>query len=192
MLAARDISAASSPTRKAGRGLGHSGRKLRAARLCMIFLGCLPAVLCFSAAPSIAASNKVRVTALSDVSFGTVANLSIDSIANQSVCIFADTVTNGYNVTASGAGPGGSFVLSSGAATLAYDVQWSSSPGQSTGATLSANVPLTGQVSSATQQSCSSGPASSASLIVVLRSAALSSAAAGTYSGNLTLVIGAE
>lgn len=192
MLAARDRSAASSPTSKAGRGLGHSGRIWCAARLCMIFLGCLPAALSFSAAPSIAASNKVRVTALSDVSFGTVPNLSIDAIANQSVCVFADTATNGYNVTAFGAGPGGSFVLSSGSATLDYDVQWSSNPGQSTGTALSASVPLTGQVSTATQQSCSSGPASSASLIVVLRSAALSSAAAGTYSGNLTLVIGPE
>lgn len=191
MLAARDISAASSPTSKTGRGWGRSGRKMCAARLCIILLGCLPA-LCFSAAPSVAASNKVRVGALSDVSFGTVANLSTDAIANQSVCVFADTVTNGYNVTASGTGPGGSFVLSSGSATLAYDVQWSSSPGQSTGAKLSANVPLTGQVSTATQQSCSSGPASSASLIVVLRSAALSSAAAGNYNGNLTLVIGPE
>ena len=53
-------------------------------------------------------------------------------------------------------------------------------------------VPLTGQISSATQQTCNNGPANSASLVVIVRSAALSSAAAGSYSGTLTLVIGPE
>jgi hypothetical protein len=47
-------------------------------------------------------------------------------------------------------------------------------------------------VSTATQQTCNSGPATSASLVVILRTAALSSAAAGSYSGSLTLVIGPE
>ena len=75
---------------------------------------------------------------------------------------------------------------------MAYDVQWSGSPGQSSGAQLTPNVPLTGQVSTASQQTCNNGPVSSASLIVILRSAALSSATAGTYNGTLTLLVGAE
>jgi hypothetical protein len=57
---------------------------------------------------------------------------------------------------------------------------------------LSPNVPLTGQTSTATQQTCNSGPATSASLIVVLRSTALSSATAGTYNGAVTLLVGPE
>jgi hypothetical protein len=139
-----------------------------------------------------AASNKVRVTNLADMSFGTVADLQSDAIQNESVCLYADTATNGYNVTATGAGPAGAFQLSSGLSSVAYEVQWSSSSGQSAGADLKPNVPLTGQVSGASHQTCSNGPVTTASLIVLLRSTSLSSATAGTYSGTLTLVVGAE
>jgi hypothetical protein len=141
--------------------------------------------------PASAASNKVRITKLVDIAFGTIANLGADAVRSESVCLFADTNTNGYNVTATGTGTGGAFELS-GPGSMAYDVQWSSSSGQSSGTQLVPNVPLTGQVSSATQQTCGTGPATSASLVVILRAAALSSAGAGTYSGTLTVLIGPE
>lgn len=142
-------------------------------------------------APANAVSNKVRISKLADIAFGTIANLGADAVRSESVCLYADTNTNGYNVTATGTGTGGAFQLS-GAGSLAYDVQWSSSSGQSSGTQLVPNVPLTGQVSTATQQACGTGPATSASLIVILRSATLSSAGAGSYSGTLTLLIGPE
>ncbi len=144
------------------------------------------------ASPAVAASNKVRISDLSDANFGIIANVGVDATLNQSVCLYADTNTNGYNVTASGTGPGGAFVLSSGPRTMSYEVQWSSSSGQSSGTQLASNVPLTGQVSGATHQTCNNGPASSASLIILLRSNVLSSATAGGYNGTLTLVVGAE
>lgn len=75
---------------------------------------------------------------------------------------------------------------------MTFEVQWSSAVGQNSGTTLTPNVPLTGQISAATHQTCANGPATSASLVVVLRSAALSSATAGTYNGSLTLVVGPE
>jgi len=150
------------------------------------------AAILFGGHSADAASNKVRLTNLSDVSFGTVANLSSDAVQSQSVCVYADTNTNGYNVTGIGTGPAGSFQLSAGATSMAFDVLWSSSTGQTSGIQLTPNVPLTGQVSPATHQTCANGPATSASLVVVLRSIALSSAAAGTYSGSLTLLIGPE
>ena len=139
-----------------------------------------------------AASNKVRVTDLTDVAFGSVANLSVDAVRSQSVCLYADTNTNGYSITATGTGPSGAFQLTSGLAAMNYEVQWSSSAGQNSGANLAPNVPLGGQVSSATHQTCNNGPATSASLILVLRSSALSSAKAGNYNGTLTLVVGPE
>lgn len=150
----------------------------------------LPAILVSD--PAVGASNKVRITKLVDIAFGTIANLGSDAVRSESVCLYAETNTNGYNVTATGTGPAGAFQLSSGAGSMAFDVQWSSSSGQSSGSQLVPNVPLTGQVSSATQQACTSGPATSASLIVILRSTALSSARAGTYNGTLTLLIGPE
>lgn len=145
-----------------------------------------------SAAPASAASNKVRISSVTDVAFGTVTNLGADAVSSQSLCLYADTNINGYNVTASGTGTGGAFQLSSGLGSLAYEVQWSSSAGQSSGSQLAANVPLTGQISSASHQTCSNGPATTASLVLILRSAALSSASAGSYNGTLTLVVGAE
>jgi hypothetical protein len=138
------------------------------------------------------AADKVRISGLADVSFGTIGNLGADAVRSQSLCLYSNSSTNGYNVTATGGGPGGSFLLSSGGLSLPYEVQWSSSAGQSSGIKLNPNVPLTGQVSAATQQACGSGPASSASLIVVLRSSALSSATAGAYSGTLSLLVAPE
>jgi len=143
-------------------------------------------------APAHAQSNNVRVTGLSDVAFGSITNFGADSVRTENVCAFANTATNGYRITANGSGSGGAFTLASGARTLPYDVQWNQLSGQSSGTQLSPNVALTGQVSTATQQACNSGPASSGSLIVIVRSSAVSSATAGTYSGNLTLLIGPE
>lgn len=142
--------------------------------------------------PAVAASNKVRVTQLSDVSFGLVTNTMSDSSNSQSLCIYSDTASSGYNVRAIGSGSGGAFTLSSASSNLPYDVEWNSTAGQSNGAALTPNVALSGQVSQAKQQTCNSGPATSASLIVIIRSAALTSADAGFYSGDLTLVIGPE
>jgi hypothetical protein len=167
-------------------GFGIGTKSLRAfGRFC-----CAMGALC--ASPVLAASNNVRITKLGDVTFGTIANFSTDAVDSQSVCVYANTTTNGYNVRASGSGSGGAFTLASGGNSLAYDVQWSSAAGQSSGAQLSPNVALTGQISTAMQQTCNSGPTSTASLIVVLRSSAISSAAAGFYNGALTLVIGPE
>ena len=150
------------------------------------------ALLLLAAAPAQSANNKVRITKLSDIAFGTVANLSVDAVRSENVCLYSETASNGYNITAAGTGPGGAFQLSSGSGPMSFEVQWSSSSGQSSGAQLTPNVPLTGQVSTASQQTCNSGPATSASLIILLRSAALSSAGAGNYNGTLTLVVGPE
>lgn len=136
----------------------------------------------------------VRITKLSDVSL-----MSLDPFANasssQSICVFSNTVTKGYNVTATGSGAGSAFTLSGGAsvAALPYSVQWSQLSGQSSGTLLSKGVALTGQNSTATQQACTSGPATTASLIIGLATSDLQAASAGiTYTGVLTLLIAPE
>jgi len=149
------------------------------------------ALLAFGAAPA-KAQNRVRITKLSDVAFGSLSNLSVDAIQAQSICLFSQTATKGYNVRATGSAPGSALALVSGANLLAYEVQWNQLSGQSSGTQLTSGVTLTGQTSLATQQTCNSGPATSASLILILRSTALSNARAGSYTGTLTLVIGPE
>lgn len=142
--------------------------------------------------PALAQRGSVRISNLADVPFGTINNLAIDSTRTQNLCVFSGGGTPNYRVTAFGDGGGGAFTLSSGSDVLDYEVQWSESPGQSSGTVLSPNAPLAGLATSASHPFCSSGPSSSASLIVLIRSSALGEATAGNYSGTLTIIIGAE
>ena len=144
------------------------------------------------AGPEPALAQKVRITNLSDVNFGLISNLQADARRAQNVCLFSNSTGGRYSITATGSGSGSSFTLSNGANSLAYEVEWSDQSGQTSGTSLSPAVASTGRVSAATQQTCNSGPATSASLIVVLRSSALTQAREGSYTGSLTLLVAAE
>jgi spore coat protein U-like protein len=151
------------------------------------------AALVLAAAPAGAAS--VRISGLSDVAFGTISNFTVDSMQSQSLCLYSKSPpANNYSITATGSGSGGAFLLASGSDTLPYELQWSDTAGQSVGAQLQANQPLTAQHSAASNavDDCSKGPSATASLIVILRSTALSAASSGTYSGTLTLLVAPE
>lgn len=152
----------------------------------------LAAVLAATLGASPAWAQKVRITNLSDMDFGTITNLQADSRRSQNVCLYSNGTVGGYSVLASGSGSGAAFALSNGPNSLSYAVEWTDRSGQSSGANLSPNVALTGQASSATHQFCNSGPPTSASLTVVFRAADLSQAREGNYSGALTLLIAAE
>lgn len=141
-------------------------------------------------APASAQSGKVRISGLTDVSYGTINNLQSDSRRNQSICVSA---TDGqYTVTASGTGPGGALELSSGVSSLPYTVEWNAAPGQSFGEDLPANSVVMGQSTPERQQDCKSRGLQTASVIVVLRGAELSRAIQGAYSGTLSLLIAAQ
>lgn len=131
---------------------------------------------------------RVQISKLADVAFGTVDPTAAASSA-EDVCVWSNTSGKGYTVTASGSGTSNAFTLSDGTDTLAYDVQWSDSAGQSTGTALVSGTALTGLTSSAVNPTCSSGPASTASLIVNMTAANLQAAVAGDYTGTLTLVV---
>jgi hypothetical protein len=155
----------------------------------------LAKVICASyvvlvAVSSSPASAKVRVSGLSDVTFGSVSNLEADAVQSQSVCLFAHS--NRYSIRADGSGSNGAFVLSSGAANLAYEVRWNSQAGQANGTALSPGAVLGGLTTSAQNQNCASGPPTTASLILILPATALSTATEGAYSGTLTLIVAEE
>jgi hypothetical protein len=135
-------------------------------------------------------SAKVRISSLTDVNFGTIANLQSDAIQSQSVCLYAQS--NQYNIRADGSGAGGSFNLSSGAASLPYEVRWNSQAGQANGTALSPGTVLGGLTTNAQNQNCASGPPTTASLIVILPATALGAATQGSYSGTLTLIVAEE
>lgn len=163
----------------------HSLRRSRA-----LFLSAGFALISIASADP--AYSRVRITGLSDVTFGTISNLTVDSVQSQSVCAFSNGSGQTYSVRADGSGAGGAFTLSSGSATLAYGVRWNNQPGQSNGTALTAGASLGGQSTNAQNQLCSNGPPTTASLIVTLPATSLSSATAGNYSGTLTIILAEE
>ncbi len=136
---------------------------------------------------------RVRISNLTDVIFTNV-EPSVDASRAQSLCVWSNTSTRGYNITATGNGAANAFTLASGTLPVVpYTVAWASTSAQTTGTALAAGVALTGQTSSATRSDCSAGPSATASLIVSMSSANLQTMTAGsTYNGTLTLVVAPE
>jgi hypothetical protein len=136
--------------------------------------------------------NRVQLSGLNDVSF-TNQDPATPASSAQNVCVWSNTSTKGYNVTATGSGTANAFTLANGALTVPYSVEWAGSSGQSSGTALATGSALTGLLSTATNATCSAGPASTASLIVKISAASLQSMqAATTYTGTLTLVVAPE
>lgn len=134
--------------------------------------------------------NRAQLTALSDISF-TNADPSTNATNSQNVCAWSNTATKGYSITATGSGSGGAFTLASGALTpIPYSVQWNQSSGQSSGTSLTAATALGSLLSTATKPTCSSGPSTTASLIVTIAASDLQDMVAATsYTGTLTLLL---
>lgn len=136
---------------------------------------------------------RVRISGLTDVDL-TNSDPSANASVAQNVCVWSNTATRGYRVTATGSGAANAFTLANGALPVVpYSVEWAGTTGQTTGTALSTGTALVGQTSSATVSDCSSGPASSASLIVRVGSSDLQAMpAATTFTGTLTLVVAPE
>jgi hypothetical protein len=142
--------------------------------------------------PAAAQEKFVKIGNLTDYNFGTVTNLTADRSLASDICVYSAKATPGYAIRAIGSGAGGAFILAGGGGTLAYEVQWAQSPGKTVGTKLSPNVTLGGLLTNAVQANCNNGPPSSASLIIMLRAAALQAAPSGAFSGTLTLIVSSE
>jgi len=141
---------------------------------------------------SVSVPNRVELSGLSDVAF-TNQDPSVAASNAQNVCVWSNTTTRGYNVDATGSGAGGAFTLANAGLTVPYSVQWAGTSGASSGTSLVAGTALTGLTSTATNATCSSGPSSTASLIIKIAATDLQSMQASTnYTGTLTLVVAPE
>lgn len=145
---------------------------------------------CASVAVSPARAQSARIGGLADVGFGTITAAGDQSNSQDVVvCSYRNNPQGlDYSVTATGSGSGGAFTLASGASTLAYDVQWADSSGQTGGTMLQAGVAASGFGNAATGFTCPSQP-DTASLTVTIRAADLAAAQAGSYSGSLQITI---
>ena len=133
---------------------------------------------------------SVQLTKLSDLSFGSLDPATATQLT-ENPCVWSNTATKGYSITATGSGASNAFTLSNGTTTLPYGVQWAGSTGQTTGTTLNPGTAATGFTSTATNPVCASGPTTTASLIVGFTTAQMQAAvgSATAYTGTLTLVV---
>ena len=132
---------------------------------------------------------RARITGLATVDFSGQ-DPTVAASDAQDVCVWSNTATKGYTITASGDGAASAFTLSDGSNTVPYSVEWSASSGQTSGSALSTGVASGSLVSTATNQNCASGPTASASLIVKMSTSDLSTMVGGSsYSGTLTLLV---
>lgn len=135
------------------------------------------------------ADDKVRVTQFQDIAFGLVAVGSGDIVSSQNLCAYTSSASNAYSVRATGSGSGSALSLQSPAGSLPFEVQWADNPNQTSGRLLRAGISEGGFISQAKNHFCNSGPASTASLIVILRDYDLGAATTGDYAGQLTIMI---
>jgi hypothetical protein len=138
---------------------------------------------------SVSVPNRARITNLSDI---TITNQDPNTAVNnaQNVCVWSNTATKKYTVTASGSGTASAFTLASTTLTVPYSVQWSGSSGSTSGTALTAGTASTAFTSTATDQACATAPSTSASLIVNMATADLGGMQSQTnYTGTLTLVV---
>jgi len=151
--------------------------------------GSLGATSSGSVTISASVPNRARITGLADVTF-TNQDPSVAAANAQSVCVWSNTATKAYTITASGSGTASAFTLSNGTSTVPYGVEWASSGSQTSGTALTAASASASLTSAATGQSCTSGPAASASLIVKIGTTDLGTMSAGSsYTGSLTLLV---
>lgn len=139
---------------------------------------------------TVSVPNRARITGLSDITFlNQDPNTAINAM--QSVCVWSNTATKRYTVTATGSGAAQAFRLSNAGLTVPYSVQWvGGTASTASGVPLVTNTASAAFTSAATEQSCASGVTASANLIVSLTTADLGAMQAATdYTGTLTLVI---
>jgi hypothetical protein len=141
---------------------------------------------------TVSVAKVAKISGLSDVSLAAV-DPGTTATNTQNVCVWSNTATKGYSITASGSGPGKSFSLANGSMTAPYSVKWNGSSGQASGTLLNPDAALTGLISTATDPSCSSGSATTSSLIVTIDLANLQKMEPeANYSGVLNLIISAQ
>ncbi|MBV1916580.1 MAG: hypothetical protein KUG65_00735 [Sphingomonadaceae bacterium] len=141
---------------------------------------------------SVSVASRAQISGLSDVSLHAL-DPAMTAIKSQNVCVWSNTPSRTYRITASGSGAGNSFSLANGPLTTPYSVAWNTAPGQTAGVALTAGTSIEGLVSTATERTCASGSSGRSSLIVSIASSDLEGMQPETnYLGLLRLIVTPE
>lgn len=130
---------------------------------------------------------QARISGLSDMAFGQIGTFSSDVTRSETVCAYSSGFLLQYHVTATGDGPGFALKGSTGG-TLPYEVQWNAAANATSGTPMTSGTPLTGQTAALLADSTCL-LTSSGSFTVIIRSAALTAARAGDYTGTITILL---
>jgi hypothetical protein len=126
----------------------------------------------------------VQISALDDIALGTYTG-GANMTGADDLCVYSNT--GGYDITATGNGAGQAFELLGSSANIPYTVEWATTAGAGTGASLTTGTPLTGQSGAFTTPNCNGGD--NAQVIVTVDSTDLAAAPADNYTGVLTLLV---
>lgn len=150
--------------------------------------GTLGATSTGSVGISVSIAPRVQISGLEDVQFALV-DPATGARKAQAVCVWSNSPSGAYTLTAAGSGAGGAFELAGGEQTVGYSVEWSANAGQTSGEPLTSGATQTNLQAAATSADCASG-SGSASLMVAVDPAQLASAEPGAaYTGALTLIV---
>jgi hypothetical protein len=138
---------------------------------------------------NVSVASRTQVSGLTDITLPNVSP-SAAITSSQSVCVWSNTAIKAYSVTATGTGQADAFAVSSGTLTAPFSVAWGEVAGQASGTQLTPGAMLTGLTSAASAPTCSSGQASTASLIISFAPGDLQNMQPETtYSGTLNLLV---
>jgi hypothetical protein len=134
-------------------------------------------------------AHRAQITGLTDIAFTNVDPASA-ATSSQSNCVWSNTANKGYSITATGSGTSGAFTLANGSLNVPYSVQWNAGGGQTSGTGLTAGTALGGMTSTAANPTCSTGAATTSSLIISIAASDLQGMTSATsYTGALTLLV---
>ena len=136
---------------------------------------------------------KVRISGLSNMDFGIFPGVGTgDMNMDQDVCVYSNTPSGKYRVTATGSGAGGAFTMLNAGATIPYQAYWNDVTGTTSREILTPSAALINQTgANQASENCSVG-GESANVSIYLYEPDLLYKPNGRYVGTLTLLIEPE
>lgn len=137
---------------------------------------------------SVVIPDRVRITGMQDIAFGKY--LIGDFNEDFPVCVYTNTASAQYGVTASGDGTSSALTLTNATDIINYHVYWNDVAGSTTGEIELLATVLNDNIENPNQESstCVTG-GNSANLHVRILNADMRNISNGTYSGTLTITI---
>jgi hypothetical protein len=131
--------------------------------------------------------NRASITSLADISFAAI-DPATAATRTQGPCVWSNTATRKYTITANGSGTAGAFTLTDGAVVVPYSVGWAATAGASSFTTLASGAASAALVATSANVACSAGVDST--MQVAITAANLQTmVATNSYNGTLTLVV---